>query len=150
MKKMILVSLVCLTCAYAFGGDIIYIVKQTLDERVSVLERKVALMEAYFNSQGINLEQVYCNRIRIVQDGPVACKTDSYNPRTQMRYLVTLKDHSKMIVVTFERKQERYTDFMAGTKTKDYYVLHLENGQRINKLTKDVDDITVLQNSNTN
>lgn len=151
-----LVVLLAMFGCYSFGGDIIYIIKRTLDERVATLERKVALMDLYFSERGIDLEKAYGNRIQLVQeggvrrdsDGPVIIinepRRETPSPRNQGRYLVTFKDGSKMVIVTFEKTKTSYEDFDRGIVTKEVYTFILENGKKATFPIKSVDDMKFI------
>lgn len=154
---VMLVTLVLMFGVYSFAGDIIYIVKRTLDERVAVLERKVALYDFYFKTIGVDVEKDFGARVRMVQDGcqrqdngVVIVTTDqpSYqepiNPRNQGRYFVSFKDGSKMVIVTFEKTKVFSNDFDRGRSSHEVYTFYLENGRKTTCSIKDVDDIKFM------
>jgi len=159
-----LVTLVLMFGVYSFAGDIVYIIKRTMDERVAMLERKVALYDAFFADRGIDLERTYGQRIimmseeehcrRNIRSGvdvrfggievvvPITpTATAPMTPRDAGRYMVNFKDGSKMVIVTFEKTQAITNDFDRGRISTDYYIFHLENGQRVKHPCKNVDDI---------
>lgn len=141
-------ALLVMFSAYVLADDIILIVKQTLDERVAVLERKCAMYDAYFRDRSIPIEQIYGSRIVIITEGQVQPNRD-INPRTVGRYMVRFKNGTQMVIVTFEKGRGEYHD-KRGTFFTDLYTFHLETGQRAKYLCKDVDDIEFIPYNKTN
>jgi hypothetical protein len=129
----------------SFGGDIIVLIKQTLDERVEVLERKVALYDAYFAAHKINLEQTYGPHLLFIREDInttiQSTNIQPTNPREAGRYMVRLKNGIQMIAITFEQTTVKKKSFDKGTISTEYYIFHTENGKQIKHPCKDVESI---------
>jgi hypothetical protein len=72
-----------------WAGDVIYIIRKTLDERVADLERRC---DEY-------------DRLLRIQLQPT---TTVVNPRNMGRYMIQLQDDTTIIAVTFEREEKHY------------------------------------------
>jgi hypothetical protein len=66
------------------------------------------------------------------------------NPRNNGRYMVTFKDGSKLLVVTFEKTGVETSNFSKGKTTGSSYIFHLETGIRVSHPCNNVDTIVFI------
>lgn len=141
-----LLIFISLMGCYSFAGDLILIVKKSMEERTSDLERKCAMYDAWFKENNINLEQKYGNKIVIIKEGEDTRHTNTTiilggvknptNPREAGRYIVMLKNGNQFPAITFEQ--------ITSSNKTDYYNFVLENGTKIKYTCKSVESINFI------